>query len=66
MDAERRLIMARAPHAQSGSRALRKPALPSKICLRCGRPFSWRKKWERCWAEVKFCSERCRRQCHGS
>ncbi|MEM8667847.1 MAG: DUF2256 domain-containing protein [Planctomycetota bacterium] len=35
--------------------------LPSKICVACGRPFSWRKKWERCWEEVRFCSERCRR-----
>ena len=23
--------------------------------------FSWRKKWERCWDEVKYCSERCRK-----
>ncbi|MGQ0843327.1 MAG: DUF2256 domain-containing protein [Sporichthyaceae bacterium] len=34
---------------------------PEKICERCGRPFSWRKKWERVWDEVKYCSERCRR-----
>jgi hypothetical protein len=35
--------------------------LPSKICLGCGLPFAWRKKWERDWENVKFCSERCRR-----
>ncbi|NYE63766.1 hypothetical protein FHW58_004997 [Duganella sp. 1224] len=38
-----------------------KPHLPHKICRRCGRPFSWRKKWARCWDEVLYCSERCRR-----
>ncbi len=39
----------------------RKPFLPQKPCQRCGRPFTWRKKWERDWAQVKYCSERCRR-----
>ncbi|MHA0033829.1 DUF2256 domain-containing protein [Deinococcus radiodurans] len=34
---------------------------PSKICARCGLPFSWRKKWERDWDNVRYCSERCRR-----
>ncbi|NJR40050.1 MAG: DUF2256 domain-containing protein [Leptolyngbyaceae cyanobacterium CSU_1_4] len=38
-----------------------KSDLPSKICLVCQRPFTWRKKWEDCWDEVKYCSERCRR-----
>ena len=23
--------------------------------------FVWRKKWEKVWDEVKYCSERCRR-----
>ena len=32
-----------------------------KICPICEKPFSWRKKWERDWEEVKYCSERCRR-----
>ncbi|WP_081451501.1 DUF2256 domain-containing protein [Achromobacter piechaudii] len=36
--------------------------LPEKICLHCGRPFTWRKKWERAWDEVRFCSERCKRE----
>ncbi|WBQ19137.1 DUF2256 domain-containing protein [Sphingobium yanoikuyae] len=36
--------------------------LSSKVCLGCGRPFIWRKKWERDWEQVRFCSERCRRQ----
>nr|WP_288435145.1 DUF2256 domain-containing protein [uncultured Deinococcus sp.] len=26
----------------------------------CGLPFSWRKKWERDWDNVKYCSDRCR------
>ncbi len=39
----------------------RKPHLPQKPCLVCGRPFAWRKKWGRDWDAVKYCSERCRR-----
>ncbi|WP_416378454.1 DUF2256 domain-containing protein [Enterobacter roggenkampii] len=23
--------------------------------------MTWRKKWAKCWNEVKYCSERCRR-----
>jgi len=37
-----------------------KSNLPSKPCAACGRPFNWRKKWERCWDEVRYCSDRCR------
>nr|WP_111637232.1 DUF2256 domain-containing protein [Marinomonas shanghaiensis] len=40
----------------------KKPHLPEKICLVCQRPFAWRKKWERDWPQVKYCSERCKRQ----
>ncbi|WP_306147936.1 MULTISPECIES: DUF2256 domain-containing protein [unclassified Roseibium] len=39
----------------------RKSDLPQKICAACGRPFAWRKKWARDWEEVKYCSERCKR-----
>lgn len=39
----------------------RKADLPAKICATCGRPFTWRKKWEKVWDEVRYCSERCRR-----
>ncbi len=35
--------------------------LPEKKCITCGRPFTWRKKWEKVWEEVKYCSEKCRR-----
>lgn len=31
-----------------------------KVCKRCGRAFSWRKKWERDWDAVKYCSDACR------
>ncbi|MFS2317428.1 DUF2256 domain-containing protein [Maricaulis sp. D1M11] len=33
---------------------------PEKLCTTCGRPFAWRKKWEKVWEEVRYCSERCR------
>jgi hypothetical protein len=39
-----------------------KSDFPSKICPVCGLSFTWRKKWEDCWDEVKYCSERCRRR----
>ena len=40
---------------------IKKENLPTKICLVCKKPFAWRKKWQRIWDEVKYCSERCRR-----
>ncbi|MFL2594656.1 MAG: DUF2256 domain-containing protein [Flavobacteriaceae bacterium] len=42
-------------------RGVKKENLPEKICLVCKRPFSWRKKWENNWNEVKYCSQKCRR-----
>lgn len=39
--------------------AMSKSNLPSKMCVVCNRPFTWRKKWERCWDEVSTCSKRC-------
>ncbi len=41
--------------------AHRKKQLPQKVCAACGKPFAWRKRWEAVWEEVKYCSERCRR-----
>lgn len=38
-----------------------KAALPTKPCAACGRPMSWRRRWARCWEEVKYCSNACRR-----
>ena len=32
-----------------------------KTCLRCGRTIEWRKKWERNWDQVRYCSDACRR-----
>ncbi len=40
---------------------MKKPQLPQKKCPICKKPFSWRKKWENKWEEVKYCSEKCRR-----
>ena len=42
-------------------RMRKKQDLPQKICAHCGLPFTWRKKWEAVWDEVKYCSDRCRR-----
>ena len=39
-----------------------KSNLPEKICVVCNRPFTWRKKWERCWDEVTCCSNSCNAQ----
>ncbi|SEU07284.1 DUF2256 domain-containing protein [Hymenobacter actinosclerus] len=38
-----------------------KTHLPTKLCLTCGRPFAYRKKWRNCWDEVKYCGEKCQR-----
>ncbi len=38
---------------------MKKP-LPTKTCIVCKRPFTWRKKWEKDWENVKYCSKRCR------
>lgn len=41
-------------------RGVAKSDLPSKPCARCGRPFTWRKKWARDWPQVRYCSDACR------
>jgi hypothetical protein len=33
-----------------------------KTCAACGRRIEWRKKWERDWDEVRYCSTACRRR----
>ena len=35
--------------------------LPTKPCTVCGRVIEWRKKWEREWEQVRYCSTQCRR-----
>lgn len=37
-----------------------KQSLPGKPCSVCGRHMSWRKKWEKNWEQVKYCSQACR------
>ncbi|MEP6296612.1 MAG: DUF2256 domain-containing protein, partial [Ilumatobacter sp.] len=32
-----------------------------KTCACCGRTIEWRKKWERDWDDVRYCSDACRR-----
>lgn len=34
---------------------------PEKHCAACGRRMAWRKRWEKSWGQVKYCSDRCRR-----
>ncbi len=36
--------------------------LPTKPCVACGRDIRWRKKWERDWDNVRYCSDACRRR----
>lgn len=38
----------------------KKSDLPTKLCVVCGLPFAWRKKWARDWDRVTHCSDRCR------
>ena len=37
-----------------------------KTCATCGRIITWRKKWERDWPSIKFCSDICRSHKPGS
>jgi hypothetical protein len=48
-------------HANVNEVRKKKGQLPTKICPVCSRPFEWRKKWERDWESVTYCSERCRK-----
>lgn len=45
----------------SKGKTVNKSNLPQKICVVCQKPFSWRKKWEKDWEDVKYCSDRCRK-----
>lgn len=40
----------------------KKLTLPQKICRTCQRPFNWRKKWERDWDNIQYCSDGCRKK----
>ena len=35
--------------------------IAEKPCQTCGRTITWRKKWERDWDEVRYCSDACKR-----
>jgi hypothetical protein len=48
--------------AGSGGFKGNKAGLPSKPCLVCGRAMTWRRSWAKNWAEVKVCSDACRKQ----
>jgi hypothetical protein len=52
--------MPRTPSSSLPARLV-KGQLPTKICLTCGRPFEYRKKWRNSWDEVKYCGEKCQR-----
>ena len=42
-------------------KGVKKINLPQKMCLQCNLPFQWRKKWERDWENVKYCSKKCQK-----
>ncbi len=46
--------------ADRRSKAAAEPA--PKSCVVCGREIQWRKKWERDWENVRYCSDECRRR----
>ncbi len=41
-------------------KAERETPKKEKTCKTCGRAFAWRKKWEKDWDVVKYCSDACR------
>lgn len=47
-----------APSREDGSPRGDRAAKP---CAVCGRAITWRKKWERDWGNVRYCSDACRR-----
>lgn len=51
-------------HESQMAKRVAKRDLPVKTCAVCRRPFVWRKKWEKVWEDVKYCSDACRAQKH--
>lgn len=39
----------------------KKSDLPKKTCPICKLPFTWRKKWEKNWENVIYCSKKCKK-----
>ena len=60
MSSEKRLMTAMG--VEPMPRMRKKSELPVKICPVCGRPFAWRKRWAKDWAQVVYCSQACRRR----
>jgi hypothetical protein len=52
----------RPAYLPSMAKHVKKSDLPHKTCATCAKPFSWRKKWATVWDEVRYCSERCKRE----
>ncbi|NDE10034.1 MAG: DUF2256 domain-containing protein [Chitinophagia bacterium] len=46
----------------SNNKTVKKSDLPSKLCLHCNRPFTWRKKWEQHLEQVLYCSDACKKK----
>jgi hypothetical protein len=40
-------------------KGIKKNHLPQKLCIVCKRSFRWRKKWEKVWDDIKYCSHKC-------
>ncbi len=43
-------------------KGVKKQNLPNKVCVVCQKPFAWRKKWEKVWEDVKYCSDSCKKK----
>jgi hypothetical protein len=57
---ERSSVSRRQKHDAGASRSAGTHA--AKACVVCGRAIAWRKKWERDWEQVLYCSALCRRR----
>src|SRR5690348_11585687 len=58
------LVRARTETPERADRHTRRMATSEpRTCASCGRRIEWRKKWERDWDSVRYCSTACRR--HG-
>ena len=38
------------------------PVEEPRTCTVCGRTITWRRAWARDWAQVRYCSDRCRQR----
>lgn len=42
-------------------KGIEKNYLPQKVCVICKFTFTWRKKWEKVWDDVRYCSHKCKK-----